>query len=100
MNDIKVPPFTDEQKELIAWTEKIANGKKICDVDGIDDDIQDIQDLLNETIKNIESHIETNEEWFCQLSTKEKAQWLADKQGKHKAIAWEEWLKEPHVNKE
>lgn len=39
MNDIKVPPFTEEQKKLIEAAERIANGKLICDVD---DDIDEI----------------------------------------------------------
>ena len=38
MNDIKVPPFTDEQKKVIEATKKICNEKLICDVD---DDIID-----------------------------------------------------------
>lgn len=46
---------------------------------------------------------ETNEEWFCQLSTEEKAKWLEDKmtwaaqeQGTFTAKGWEMWLKQPH----
>lgn len=53
---------------------------------------------------------QTNEEWFCQLSTKEKAKWLADNFGyvAYKASGgkpetvqeqfieyWKEWLKQP-----
>jgi len=45
----------------------------------------------------------TNEEWFCQLSTEEKAKWLEDKmmwaaqeQGTFTAKGWEKWLKQPH----
>jgi len=38
MNDIKTPPFTDGQKEVIETTKRIANGKLICDVD---DDIDE-----------------------------------------------------------
>lgn len=59
MNDIKVPPFTDGQKELIKMTEKLANGRKICDVDDIDDD-KDIKEMLSETIVKIENQKQTN----------------------------------------
>ncbi len=45
---------------------------------------------------------QTNEEWFCQLSTEEKAKWLEDKmtwaaqeQGTFTAKGWEKWLKQP-----
>jgi RecJ-like exonuclease len=45
----------------------------------------------------------TNEEWFCQLPTEEKAKWLEDKmtwaaqeQGTFTAKGWEMWLKQPH----
>ena len=57
-NDIKVPPFTDGQKEVIEAIEKHKEKckaievkinkyghKNICDVDGIDDDITDIKDF-------------------------------------------------------
>ena len=54
MNDIKVLPFTDGQKEVIEATKKICNGKKVCDVD---DDI----DVL------------TNEEYIRTCSTEELA---------------------------
>ena len=60
MNDIKVPPFTDGQKELIKMTEKLANGRKICDVDDIDDDIKDIKEMVSETIAKIENQKQTN----------------------------------------
>ena len=43
----------------------------------------------------------TNEEWFCQLSTEEKAKWLENKmtwaaqeQGTFTAKGWEKWLKQ------
>ena len=43
----------------------------------------------------------TNEEWFCQLSTEEKAEWLEEKmtwaaqeQGTFTAKGWANWLKE------
>ena len=46
---------------------------------------------------------QTNEEWFCSLSTEEKAKWLEDKmtwaaqeQGTFTAKGWEKWLKKPH----
>ena len=49
----------------------------------------------------------TNEEWFCQLPTEEKAQWLEEKmtwaaqeQGTFTAKGWEMWLKQPHTEKE
>lgn len=45
----------------------------------------------------------TNEEWFCQLSTEEKAKWLENKmtwaaqeQGTFTAKGWKKWLKEIH----
>ena len=46
----------------------------------------------------------TNEEWFCQLPTEEKAKWLEEKmtwaaqeQGTFTAKGWEMWLKQPHT---
>lgn len=46
---------------------------------------------------------QTNEEWFCELSTEEKAKWLENKmtwaaqeQGTFTAKGWEMWLKQPH----
>ena len=49
----------------------------------------------------------TNEEWFCTLSTEEKAKWLEEKmtwaaqeQGTFTAKGWEMWLKQPHTIKE
>ena len=48
----------------------------------------------------------TNEEWFCGLSTEEKAKWLENKmtwaaqeQGTFTAKGWEKWLKQPHTFK-
>ena len=45
----------------------------------------------------------TNEEWFCSLSTEEKAKWLEDKmtwaaqeQGTFTSKGWIRWLKEKH----
>ena len=45
----------------------------------------------------------TNEEWFCSLTTEEKAKWLEDKmmwaaqeQGTFTSKGWEKWLKEKH----
>ena len=45
----------------------------------------------------------TNEEWFCQLPTEEKAKWLENKmtwaaqeQGTFTAKGWVKWLKQPH----
>ena len=50
---------------------------------------------------------QTNEEWFCGLSTEEKAKWLEDKmtwaaqeQGTFTAKGWEKWLKRPHNREE
>ena len=57
MNDIKTPPFTDGEKEVIEATKRIANGKLICDVD---DDI----DVL------------TNEEYIRQCSTEQLVHFL------------------------
>lgn len=52
-------------------------------------------------------HTQTNEEWFCNLSTEEKAKWLENKmtwaaqeQGTFTAKGWETWLKQPHTEKE
>ena len=60
MNDIKVPPFTDGQKQIIKMTEKLAEkrGGKICDVDGIGDDIKDVKELLEDTIQKVELQAE------------------------------------------
>ena len=50
---------------------------------------------------------QTNEEWFCQLPTEEKAKWLEEKmtwaaqeQGTFTAKGWAKWLKQPHTDKE
>ena len=50
----------------------------------------------------------TNEQWFCSLSTEEKAKFLGEKvwvennrlDYLHRAEAWERWLKQPHTTKE
>lgn len=34
---IITPPFTEAQKRVIEATEKLANKKMLCDVDGVDD---------------------------------------------------------------
>ena len=60
MKDIITPPFTEEQKELIIMTEKLASSRKICDVDDIDDDIKDIKEIILETIAKIENQKRTN----------------------------------------
>ena len=46
---------------------------------------------------------QTNEEWFCELPTEEKAKWLENKmtwaaqeQGTFTVKGWEMWLKQPH----
>lgn len=87
MNDIKVPPFTDGLKEIIEATEKhkekcdkISTNvnkwgrKNICDVDGIDDDITDLIELLEDTISRIEGL--TNEEWLRSCNTEQLAEWI------------------------
>ena len=39
----------------------------------------------------------TNEEWFCGLSTEEKAEWLYYHSGAMSSKGdWEDWLKEKH----
>lgn len=50
---------------------------------------------------------QTNEEWFCSLSTEAKAIWLEEKmtqaaqeQGTFTAKGWVKWLKQPHNNEE
>ena len=59
--------------------------------------------------KEMPSHLpkQTNEEWFCQLNTEEKAKWLENKmtwaaqeQGTFTAKGWETWLRQPHHEKE
>lgn len=103
MNDIKVPPFTDGQKEIIEATEKLANGKLICDAD---DDITDIKELLNDTIIRIENP--TNEDWLRSATTEELAEFIR-KQRDDWSDGWYsdchrfeeilEWLKQPHTAK-
>ena len=106
-SDIKVPPFTDGQKQLIEMTEKLAEkrGGKICDVD---DDITDIKELLNDAIKRIEEP--TNYDWLHSLNAEEMAEFLvkielsAMHPVKRGAVDMEkfiedvvEWLKQPHT---
>ncbi len=115
-NDIKVPPFTDGQKEVIEAIEKHKEKckeieikinkyghKNICDVDGIDDDITDIKELLNDTISRIENP--TNEDWLRSATFEELAgtiyEWYSQghiegKFGKQLSSATRvvEWLKE------
>ena len=56
---------------------------------------------------------QTNEEWFCSLSTEEKAEWLSNRDefiydcGQRSVTPkimdkdeWKEWLKQPHTTKE
>lgn len=76
MSDIKVPPFTDGQKELIKMTERLANGRKICDVDDVDDD-KDIKEILSETIAKIEMKKKTN---FARITSSPEAlaEWLSN----------------------
>lgn len=66
-----------------------------------------MEKILEENRKN-----QTNEKWFCQLPTEEKAKvletiiikYLLLKQPKCYEITkrefWEMWLKQPHTNKE
>ena len=77
----------------------------------MDDDITDIKELLNDTIKRIEEP--TNEEWIKQCTTEQLAEWIASVVQKaisikenngivmlESAIWWVEWLKQPHTIKE
>ena len=109
-SDIKVPPFTEAQKQLIEMTEKLAEkrGGKICDVD---DDITDIKELLEDTISRIEEP--TNEEWLRSLDTEQLAEWIVHIADQctishecNYCKSWcdekrvVEWLKQPHITKE
>lgn len=38
----------------------------------------------------------TNEEWFCGLSTEEKAEWIIYKGNLATKWGWVEWLKQEH----
>lgn len=38
----------------------------------------------------------TNEEWFCNLSTEEKAEWIIYKGNLSTKWGWVEWLKQEH----
>ena len=38
----------------------------------------------------------TNEEWFCGLSTEEKAEWIIYKGNLSTKWGWVEWLKQEH----
>ena len=122
INDIKVPPFTEGQKQIIEMTKKLAEkrGGKICDVDGIDDDITDIKELLNDTIKRIEEP--TKEDWLKSLNTEQLAETILEMCKYKPCFAcgighcddenWchvysdeakefvLEWLKQPHTPKE
>lgn len=58
--------------------------------------------VYNEFMRLIEENY-TNEKWFCELPTEEKAKWLEEKmtwaaqeQGTFTAKGWEKWLKQPH----
>ena len=64
---------------------------------------EDEETLLTECVEFIERVPLTNEEWFCELPTEEKAKWLEEKmtwaaqeQGTFTAKGWEKWLKEIH----
>ena len=57
-----------------------ACGDKVCAFDG-----------------DCENYVQTNEEWFCNLSTEEKATFLAsNKMLNFDYQMWIEWLKEKH----
>ena len=117
LNDIITPPFTDGQKEVIEAIEKHKEKckeieikinkyghKNICDVD---EDITDIKELLNDTIKRIEEP--TNYDWLRSLNTEEMAEFIR-KQRDDWSDGWYsdchpfseivEWLKQPHTPKE
>ena len=94
-SDIKVPPFTDGQKKVIEATEKLANGKLICDVDVELDELYPTE--------------QTNEEWFNSLPITEKSEFMVkmiteaievhEKHGIswHESVSWwDGWLKEVH----
>lgn len=81
--------------------EMLADGKPLEDV------ISKLEKIKNEmakaelikTIDEMKKHKPiTREEWFCSLSTEEKAEWLTDfvsKQNKNR-LEWYWWLKQPH----
>lgn len=61
-----------------------------------------MEEILEKNRKN-----QTNEKWFCALSTEAKAIWLEEKmtwaaqeQGTLTAKGWAKWLKQPHINEE
>ena len=51
---------------------------------------------------NSDDRPQTNEEWFCGLSTEEKAKWIRrkthgnDEYNEEVELAWEGWLKAKH----
>ena len=69
---------------------------------------KDEETLLTECVEFIERVPLTNEEWFDDLSTEEKAKWIATQCGNavmestydvsklRKKRYWVEWLKQPH----
>ena len=67
--------------------------------------------LVSSCMNFKEKKKQTNEEWFCGLSTEEKAEWLSNRDefiydcGQRSLTPkimdkdeWEEWLKQPHTN--
>ena len=76
------------------------------------DKMNDIEKRINKMIKKSEVILnagkQTNEEWFCQLSTEEKAEWITENitvyaddwvKSDEKLLnpaTWVEWLKEKH----
>ena len=78
------------------------------EVEVIGDSITDVCDKCGGTGDTINNIPPTNEEWFCELSTEEKARFLemicysawGDKKSRFKDMAdytdWMDWLKEIH----
>lgn len=50
----------------------------------------------SETKKENRNTPMTNEEWFCGLSTEEKAEWIIYKGNLATKWGWVEWLKQEH----
>ena len=90
LNDIITPPFTEGQKQIIEMTEKLAKKGKICDVDGIDDDIQDVRELLNDTISRIEAP--TNEDWLKSLDTEGLVDYLYEVHKGGNTVERQAWI--------
>ena len=75
---VDYPMYADERHE---WQYCVARMKK-CDICNGTGEVE-----------------QTNEEWFCQLSTEEKAEFLekiTDPRVGYLVGYWQEWLKQPH----